>query len=445
MNAHLPCADAAGRSAFSHLYALALPGIAALPVCLLLLPDLAEVIYTLVTMAGLACLLHHGLSDDERQRLFLVSFLPLLFFGVAALSVAVSGDYNNWLRPLKKLAELLATPLVAVLVMRANIHPRHFITTAKLSALLLLAAALYQFLVLHSPRPGGAISPFPFAHIALLLGFFSLIHLPLESTRQKLFSLTAFSAGFLTTLISQTRIEWINALILMAALLLVWRRAGLLSKRIMLVIGCTVLALSLLSVSTPFVHKRVSAALDQYQAFQNHQGWHNSVGQRFLMWRHGLEAAAAKPVFGWGIHRSQQAAVAGLSDPQMKKTLGKHHNLHSEYVNTLAAKGAVGLVSLLALLFVPLSVFYTRSANREQLVYTASGVLLCTSYAVSGIAFQAFGDDTMNIFFVIVLSYTLTAVAGEPARARSTHQSLPLPQNSDGSTVICRMRDRFQL
>ncbi len=89
-----------------------------------------------------------------------------------------------------------------------------------------------------------------------------------------------------------------------------------------------------------------------------------------------------------------------------------------------------------------MTTFYARSTNRELLVFNASGVLLCVAYTISGMTFQAFGDDTMNIFFVIVLSYSMTAITGKSTTADA---ALPLPQNSDGSIVRWRMRDKFQL
>ncbi|GMQ86917.1 MAG: O-antigen ligase [Gammaproteobacteria bacterium] len=434
MKAYPACITATGGSIFGRLFSLALLGLAILPVCLLLLPDVAEVVYTLVSVTGLICLLYNGLSDDEYHKLFLVSLLPLLFFGVAALSIVVSGDYSAWFRPLKKLSELLATPFVALLLLRADIAPRYFILTAKISALLLFAAALYQFFVLHTPRPGGAISPLEFGHVALLLGYFSLIRLPLENIRQKLFSLSAFSAGFLTTLISQARIEWINTFFLMAALLFVWQRSGLLTKQIVWVVCGIAFSLLVFSVNTSIVHNKVGTALDQYHVFQNHQGWESSVGHRLIMWKTGLKAATKKPVFGWGIHRSQQAMVAELRDPQMKRALGEHHHLHNEYVNTLVAKGAVGLLSLLALLFVPMAVFYARSTNQDLLVFNASGILLCVSYAVFGMTYQAFGDDTMNIFFVIVLSYSLISIIGKPVGGQGMCSRPDCPRHSGAVT-----------
>lgn len=420
MKTHPSCSTLAGMPVFGNLFSFSLLGIAALPVCLLLLPNAAEVVYTLVSITGLICLLRNGLSNDESRTLFLISLLPLLFFGVAALSVVVSGDNSGWFRPLKKLSELLATPFIALLLLRANIPARHFMLAAKFSALMLFTVALYQFLILHNSRPGGAVSPLPFGHISLLLGFFSLICLPLENTRQKLFSLAAFSAGCLATILSQARIEWINIFFLLAALLLVWYRSGLLTKHTVQMIGSVTLLLLIFAINMPFAQNRVTAALDDYQAFNNQQVWNSSVGQRFVMWQSGLAAAAEKPVFGWGIHRSQQAAVAELSDPKMKQAIGEHHNLHNEYVNTLASKGIVGLASLFALLFIPMTAFYARSSNPDLLVFNASGILLCVAYTVSGMTFQAFGDDAMNIFFVIVLSYSLTSVLGRPAREQCT-------------------------
>jgi len=411
-------AGTAGLSTFGTTGLLSLFGIATLPLTLLLLPKVAEVVYILLSVAGLIELLRGHLSHDERHRLLLVSLLPVLFFAIAALSVIVSGDYSGWFHPLKKLDELLATPFIAILLMRGNIKPHHFIQVSRYSVLLLFAAILYQFVRLHVGRPGGAISPLQFAHVALLLGCYSLICLPLESGRRRLFSLAAFCAGFLSTLITQSRIEWISAFVLITALIVIWRRSGLLEKKTVWVVCGITLALSLFSMGTPLVQNRVGAALAEYHAFEDHQVWFSSVGQRLVMWKAGLEAAAEKPVFGWGIHRSQQAAVSKLHDPVMKQLLGEHHNLHNEYVNSLAAKGIVGLLSLLALLFIPMAIFYARADNPELLIFNAGGLLLCVSYAVSSLTYQAFGDNTMNVFFVIVFSYSLTSVLQKPVTSQ---------------------------
>ena len=400
------------------LQSLALIGIAVLPLSLLLFPDVGEAIYTLVTLAGLIMLLREGLAPEERDKLFLVSLLTLLFFAVAALSIVASGDYAGWFKPLKKLSKLLATPFVALVLLRANIAPRNFILIAKVSVLVLFLVALYQFVVLHNIRPGGATSPLQFAHVSLLLGYCSLIALPTETARQRILSLGAFGAGFMATLLSQSRIEWINAFILLPVLILVWKRSGLLTKEVAWIVSCALLSLLLFALSMPFVHERVDTALGEYEMFHDQAAWNNSIGQRLLMWESGLKAAIKKPVLGWGIHRSQQAAVAELSDPLERSTLIEHHNLHNEYVNTLVAKGIVGLLSLFALLFIPLTIYFANAADKNLVVYTGSGILLCVAYAVSGLTYQAFGDATMNSLFVIVLSYTLTAVDNRPFAVR---------------------------
>lgn len=415
------CGLTTGRAWSGHTRPLALAGIAVLPLSLLLLPDAGEVIYVLVALAGLFTLLRNGLALQEQRKLFLVSLLPWMFFATAALSVLLSGDYSDWFRPLKKLAELLATPFIALLLLQAKVAPRYFLLTAKISVLVLFPVALYQFTVLHNPRPGGAISPLQFGHVSLLLGYYSLIRLPIEKFPHKLLSLTAFGAGYLATLLSQSRIEWINSFFLFAALLFVWQRSGLLTKGVGWAVSAVMLLLALFAFNTSVVQSRVGTALGEYEVFQDQQIWSSSVGQRLLMWDSGLKAALKKPVFGWGVHRSQQAAVAELADPRARRAIIEHHNLHSEYVNTLAAKGLVGLASLLALLFVPVAVFVARSADPDLLVPNAGGILLCVSYAVSGLTYQAFGDDTMNVFFVIVLSYTLTAVMDRAAPVRQAH------------------------
>jgi O-antigen ligase len=125
------------------------------------------------------------------------------------------------------------------------------------------------------------------------------------------------------------------------------------------------------------------------------------------MWKSGLSAALKKPAFGWGIHRTQVAAASELATPEMQQVVLGYNHLHNEYLTNLVAEGLPGLVSLLLMLFVPLAIFLKNSGDPELLVYNGIGSLLCIGYALSALTNQAFGDDTLNIFFVFFLAITL--------------------------------------
>ena len=117
-----------------------------------------------------------------------------------------------------------------------------------------------------------------------------------------------------------------------------------------------------------------------------------------------------KPIFGWGMDQTQVVAASELAIPDMKLVILGYNHLHNEYLTNLVAKGLPGLLSLLLLLFVPLAFFLRNSGNPERLVCNGIGSLLCIGYALSGLTNQAFGDDTLNIFFVFFLAVTLTGL-----------------------------------
>lgn len=404
---------------------LLLGGVALLPACLLLLPDVAEVLYTLLCAAGLVLLIHKGWHHPDNRKVLLPTLLTLAFFAAAALSIAVSGDYSGWFRPLKKLSELAATPLLALLLVHAGAGLRFMLQTIRITVVLLFLVAVAESFG-GMARPGGAVSPLVFGHVAVLLGFFSLVPVPLEHRMQRLWSLVAFLCGITAAMISQSRITLIEAIFLGLNVLFLWHRAGLLSRRARLQVAVVFVALFALAVNM-HIYRRFEQAFRDYQVF-THQGiWDNSAGQRLLMWESGLKAAAKKPWFGWGMHRTQQAAASELKDPAVIAQVLEHHNLHNEYVNTLAGRGLVGLLSLLALLGVPYGLCMRRARDPRRLALCGIGALLSLGYAVSGLTFQAFGDDAMNVIYALFLSFSLaglyrpgiatnTAPSGNPAR-----------------------------
>ena len=378
-----------------------------LPAAILVAPHLGEAAFATLAILGLYAGLRHGAAHLANPRLRLAVLLMPGFYLVALLTGLASGDHAyNWWNP-AGLREFLAAPLIGILSLETRPAPRMLMLTVKLAAITVCLVALQQLLS-GEPRPGGAVNPLVFALVALLLGFFSMVRLPLETRSEKLFSLAAFFAGGMACVMSQSRTAWLVSVFLFAGLLLVWRRNGLLTKRLASGFIALMLVLMLAASQTPLVAQRVDSALAQYHALRADGEWRSSLGKRVIMWEGGLSAAREKPLFGWGADNSQAAAAAQLSSPAMQRAVLGYNHLHNEYINTLVARGLPGLLSLAALLFVPLYLFTRRTNDPErQLVVNGIGSLLCLGYALSGLSNLAFGDDTLNIFFVYFLAVTL--------------------------------------
>jgi hypothetical protein len=229
-----------------------LAGIAVLPATLLLLPDVAEVLYTLLWLAGALLLLKKGWRHPENRKILRPTLLTTGFFLIAAASVLVSGEWSGWFRPLKKLFELLPTPFVALLLIHARVSARFMLRVVKVTSLILCTVALCQLLA-GVDRPGGAVSPLVFGHIALLLGFFSLTGFPREDAGERVFSLAAFFAGLMSAVISQSRITLVTALFLGASTLFLWYRSRVLSFADVRRAGALFVVLVVVTATLPLV------------------------------------------------------------------------------------------------------------------------------------------------------------------------------------------------
>ena len=254
-----------------------------LPAAILVVPRLGEAAYILLAFLGVYYFLRNSLYSKEYKNILLLSLLTLGFYLVAVTSVLLSDNHSAGLEKLGNLREFLAAPFIGLLLLNTRVSTRFIMLTVKISALLVFMVVCYQLLTGIS-RPGGAVNPLVFALLSLLLGFFSIIRLPLESAPEKLLSLTAFSSGCMACVISQSRATWILSLFLLACVLFTWYRTGYLTKRIALGISTLFLALALVASHIPTVQQRIDTALNAYHSFYMNGDWDNSLGHRVIMW-----------------------------------------------------------------------------------------------------------------------------------------------------------------
>ncbi len=336
-----------------------------------------------------------------------MSLLTLGFYVVALSCALISDNPMAGLSTLRRLREFLAAPLIGLLLLYIRITPRFLLMTVKLSAFIIFSVVYLQFLQ-GTERPGGSVNALICALISLLLGFFSLIRFPRESASGKLLSMGAFSAGFLASVLTQSRFVWALSILLLMAVLLVWRKAGCLTSTNAVGANLLLLFLVLAASQVPAVEQRLHSAYAEYHIYRTHSNWDSSVGRRIVMWKDGLQAAMEKPIFGWGAENTQRAAMRTEPDKEaMKQIVLNYNHLHNEYLTSLVARGIPGILSLLVLLFAPIVVFWRRLTRPDRLVFDGIGIILCSGYALSGLTNQAFGDDTLNMFYILFLALTL--------------------------------------
>jgi O-antigen ligase len=99
-----------------------------------------------------------------------------------------------------------------------------------------------------------------------------------------------------------------------------------------------------------------------------------------------------------------------LVDPAFRDAVFDFTHLHNEYITNIVSAGILGLVSVLALLFVPFIIFLKSINHSDARIYSSMGILLCVSYAGIGMTHIAFGEENVNALFIFFLSFILPKV-----------------------------------
>ncbi len=177
----------------------------------------------------------------------------------------------------------------------------------------------------------------------------------------------------------------------------------LIANRRHLVIAC-VLTLACgyaLNFST-FVQSRLEAIHADVNAY-NHGNADTSTGVRLDLWRLSAEIAKEHPLFGAGPGHFKEALAPKLGE---KPFLANFAHAHSQYFDTLANAGFIGLAGLLVSFLAPLVLFWGRLRSNQRLerVFALQGCGLIIVSMVACLTQPLYAHNISVIFYFICLS-----------------------------------------
>lgn len=209
-------------------------------------------------------------------------------------------------------------------------------------------------------RAGGYTHPIQFGNIALLFGVLCLVRsmVVFEWSRFNALLWLGFASGLAASVWSQTRGGW-----LAVVLVFVWILANASKQWAPVKRGAAALAMFVfLAVPTlqpeGVVQSRVGVAVTEFNAFFETGQQDTSVGARLAMWKLGVQGVAQAPIFGQGNKGWLQTRDAAIADGRLSSFSAGFTQLHNEYINVAFKRGLVGLVLYLAMLLVPMLLFF---------------------------------------------------------------------------------------
>lgn len=382
------------------------------------IPSGGSAAYTLFALVGLffgwSMLRESGRS--ERQWWFAL----LLLFVLASVSLAYSADLENGVQRLERFFRLATIALViAVMVRWRVVSSRLFIFGLMAAALSMFAQSLYEKLWLHHDVVTGLYHKIIFGDMAMVIAVLLFVAaITLLRGRARLLALTCIPLALYASVMSATRGAWL--VLPFVGVTLVWLYRQRVDRRVWWLTGSALAAVLVLIIvlrPAPVVGP-IERGAEELRIFVSDPSAHTSWGDRLNMWRNAVIIGWHNPLFGTGIgdfsHDNRELVAQGRS---LSGDVAQYGHAHSIYFDTLATLGIVGLVIMIAALFLlPARYFYQgwQQARDEQSRFAAlGGLLTVVAFAVFGISEGWLSRNPfINTYIVYLALFAATLARG---------------------------------
>jgi len=381
-----------------------------IPAFILIIPASGEIAFAIVALYSFFYCYQQKINPFTHSPSKSISYIVVTYFCIALLSILASDISTYAFKRLGTNIHFLVAPWLIVLLSQ-HLNKNSLNYAIKTGASLAGIVACYQYFYL-ALRAHGTVNAIPFGDTALLLSFFSLINIHNETHKQKWVSIFSFILGCSAVILSLSRGAWVTIPFLFIALLFIWYKQKCISLNLIIAIFIIgVIGIGAASL-TPQVQSRIHAVQQDIQIYEDNAL--TSVGTRIILWKTALKAIPAHPILGFGLHNTKQVTAKYVENQYLKTHLQGFGHFHNEYLTTLVAKGAVGLLSLLILLIAPPVLFFSYLSQPNNRYASSLILLLCIGYSFFGLTNLAFGHGIMNTFFIFILAASTSLINPTP-------------------------------
>jgi len=388
----------------------------AFPVAIISIKVLGPLIFVALAVVGIYISISQKQSPFGDRGLYIFSWITLGYFVVMALSIALSDEpTNSWTHLGRKLQFLIA-PFVILAVSHADISMDKFLKGIKLGAIVIgLIVAIEYLLYPMDARYSGMFNPNTFGDLATMLALFTVLRVTHESRQEFGYSLIALSFGTMAVVMSDSRGAILSYIIMLLVYAVVSHLITPRSRRSWVAVAVALLSFVAVYVGTASTSdKRFSIIETQIDQWSSGEDNTNSVGVRLEMYKSGIEAWMDSPIIGYG-YRNSTAVASRYADKKAQKAIAKYTHLHNEYLTNLVSAGAVGLLSLLLLLGIPMALSIKSLHDADSSSYAMMGVILIVGYATLGITHGMLEWEYENSFYLLFLAYLMPKLSSSRA------------------------------
>jgi len=253
-----------------------------------------------------------------------------------------------------------------------------------------------------------------FSDLVIMLGFLCLYSIDLTQSEPKpwrIMKLTGFLAAIYMSMQTGERGAWLS----IPVLVLIWASAQggqHVWRRLFIATASLVIAALLIYLTVDKVHDRINMV---YQDWLDYGNGHldTSLGIRLQLWGAAIRLFLEHPLFGVGLQGFAQImpslAEQGVITPLAAK-LGQGE-VHNEILAKCAELGIFGLLSILAVLFVPLGIFLKIIKGSSGFRRQASlmGIAMTVSFFIFGLTVEIFNLKMTAAFYALTLAILMAA------------------------------------
>ena len=382
-----------------------------MPLLIVNVKHASELVILFLTIFGVYFSIRERKLPFFHDQLKVYSYLVLAFFFSIVISVILSNNPIQGIHRIGSNIHFLVAPFVAYGIYKSNVDLKHIVFAIKLS---IIVATVYAIYVHSAGRlEVNADAPTIYGFIMVLFGFAVIIDVWTQSKKEKLFSIFIFILAMYSVVLSGTRIAWVIFVVLFFSAMLIWSIRGHLTKKSLLLILIALAVVTAFSMNNKSFIDRIDVAFQEIKDYSVNSDSKGSVYLRLSMWSGGLTAFKQQPIIGYGYQNTGLEASRHVTGPYAKAFIKGQKMLHNDYVNSLVGFGILGLLALMALLFLPLTLFFKQLKADKECARSAIGVLFIIALSVFAITDSIYSHSVMRSFFVFFLGVLLPVARKE--------------------------------